>query len=145
METAIRHAQLSDFERIYELINELEETVFDIEKQRAIFIENLTSKNNIYLVATEEDKVIAFLSCHVQLLLHHCGKVGEIVEMVVDSPFRKQGIGEQLISEIIKLAKEADIETLEVTSNNRREKAHRFYEKAGFSQTHQKFTLLLKS
>lgn len=139
----IRKALLSDFDAIYELINELEERTFGKPTQAAIYQENLSNKNNIYLVAVFDFKVVGFASCHVQKFLHHNGKVGEIVEMVVASAYRNLKIGEQLVAQQIKLAKESGVQLLEVTSNNRRIDAHRFYQKVGFKQTHQKFTLTI--
>lgn len=84
---------------------------------------------------------VGYLSCHSQFLLHHGGqKIAEIQEMYVNPESRKMGIGKKMIDELKRVALEKGIEQLEVTSNNKRTKTHRFYEREAFIQSHQKFT-----
>lgn len=143
MSLMVRQAKVDDFESVYLLVNQLQEKVFDKEKQRNIYLENLKTNNCIYLLAIDVDNIIGFLSCHFQKQLHHSGEVGEIVEMIVEKTHRNMGIGEKLVTEIIKIAKNRDSALLEVTSNKRRVAAHRFYQKVGFAASHEKFTFNL--
>jgi (aminoalkyl)phosphonate N-acetyltransferase len=145
MKTSIRNASISDFDAIYELINELENKEFDKATQGVILKENLNNPDHIYLVATVNGIVVGMLTCHVQQLLHHGEKVGEIVEMIVKSQFIGIGIGQRMISKCFDLARERGIKFLEVTSNNKRVKAHAFYENIGFRQSHKKFTMNLSN
>jgi PhnO protein len=73
-------------------------------------------------------------------LLHHAALIGEIQEMIVAEKFRSTGVGKLLIAELITMAKSEGIHQLEVTSNKKRENAHRFYLREGFAQSHFKFT-----
>ncbi len=136
----IRAAQLEDFEVIYGFINLLENEIFDIVKQRAIFELNQKNSNIIYLLAFEDVEPAGFISCHAQWLLHHAALIGEIQEMIVAEKFRSKGVGKLLLAELTQLAKSEGIDQLEVTSSKKRESAHRFYMREGFMQSHFKFT-----
>jgi PhnO protein len=144
-EIIIRKALPNDFDKVYSFICELENTSFNNAVLKKIFNLNLLYENNIYLVATLNDDIIGYLSCHGQYLLHHGGLVGEIQEMFVQANKRNLGIGKLLLLELYKLALEKDMLQLEVTSNNIRTATHRFYTTQGFEATHKKFVLTLGS
>ncbi|PID45678.1 MAG: GNAT family N-acetyltransferase [Proteobacteria bacterium] len=141
----IRKADETDFGSIYQFVNELEETVFELENQRKAFEQNIKNENYIYLIAQLNDKSIGFISCHSQNLLHRAGqKIAEIQEMYVIPEKRKIGVGKRLIDELKRVAKKNGIVQLEVTSNKRRTETHRFYQRENFLNTHEKFTFELK-
>ncbi|MEP1095460.1 MAG: GNAT family N-acetyltransferase [Cyclobacteriaceae bacterium] len=135
----IRRAQNSDFEDIYTFICELENETFDRDQQKRILEESLLNIKNVYLVASINQELVGFLSCHVQNLLHRNGPVGEIQEMFISAEKRNLGIGKILIDHLKIISKENHFIQLEVTSNLRRKLAHNFYEKQGFIFTHKKF------
>lgn len=89
-----------------------------------------------YLVAERDDTVVGFVSCHVQYLLHHTGKVGEIQELYVKPDLRNQRIGSRLLAALDALAHREDFVQLEVTTNQTRTDTVRFYEREHFSCTH---------
>lgn len=130
----------TDFDKVYHLINLLENDVFDREVQVRLFEKNLANPDIIYLLAFVEGEVAGFISCHAQWLLHHASLIGEIQEMVVVEKFRSQGIGKKLLHQLEVIAREKGIRQLEVTSNKKRVNAHRFYLREGFGETHLKFT-----
>jgi PhnO protein len=144
-EIIIRKAAPEDFEIIYSFLCELENTCFDKAAIRKLYRHNLALENNIYLVATLNNEVIGYLSCHGQYLLHHGGLVGEIREMFVRADKRSLGTGKLLIVGCRKLAESLGMLQLEVTSNNIRTAAHQFYMTQGFALTHKKFVLTLDS
>lgn len=122
-------------------MNELEQTVFNVEDLKRAFESNVNNPDHIYLIAEMNDKPVGYLSCHSQLLLHHGGrKIAEIQEMYVNPESRKNGIGKGLVDELKRIAKLKEVEQLEVTSNNKRGDTHRFYEREKFVQSHKKFT-----
>jgi len=140
-ELSIRKASLNDFKSVYGFVNDLEETEFDIESIKRAFEQNISNPDSIYLIAEIDNKPVGYLSCHSQFLLHHGGqKIAEIQEMYVNPENRKTGIGKKLINELKRVAYQKGIEQLEVTSNNKRTKTHRFYEREKFVQSHKKFT-----
>ncbi|MEP4091766.1 GNAT family N-acetyltransferase, partial [Reichenbachiella sp.] len=130
-----------DFNSIYNFVNELEQTVFNVEDLKRAFESNVNNPDHIYLIAEMNDEPVGYLSCHSQLLLHHGGqKIAEIQEMYVNPESRKNGIGKGLVDELKRIAKLKEVEQLEVTSNNKRGDTHRFYEREKFVQSHKKFT-----
>lgn len=141
----IRPAEAKDADAIFLFIEELEEVRFDNSLFIKCYTENLSGKNNIYLVAETEDKVIAgYISCHGQVLLHHLAMVFEIQELFVKEDYRGQKVGHQLLGAIEDALRERGDYLLEVTANGRRADTHLFYKNNGFIQTHQKFTKELK-
>lgn len=135
----IRKVEPSDFENIYQFVNELEEEIFDKVQQRLIFMENIENPNYFYLIANLGDKPVGFLSCHAQYLLHHSGLIGEIHEMYIEPEHRSLGIGQKLVDFLIYLAQSKKVIQLEVTSSKHRKKALNFYQSVGFIHTHRKF------
>ena len=55
-----------------------------------------------------------------------------IEDVVVDEAARGRGVGEVLVQEAVRLAKERGAKTVDLTSRSSRKAAHRLYEKAGF-------------
>jgi PhnO protein len=135
----VRPAVEQDFDAIYQFVNELEDTVFDKDIQREIYIENAANHDHIYLIAKAHDIPVGFLSCHIQNLLHHGGRIGEIQEMYVIENVRNHGVGKLLLENLKEMAAAKHVIQLEVTSSFRREAAHQFYEREGFEFTHKKF------
>lgn len=132
----IRPATESDAPVIYDFICTLEESTLDRETFNTIFVANLRNPLVYYVVAERLGEVLGFVSCHVQYLLHHGGKVGEIQELFVRPEFRNQLIGHQLIGALNSLAVQENFVNLEVTTNQKRTDTIRFYEREAFAQTH---------
>ena len=141
----IRKAEIKDLPEVYRLICLLEETDLTFAVFKSFFEANIKNPDCYYLVAGNKETIIGFISCHVQKLLHHCGKVAEIQEMFVDQRYRQLGIGKQLIETMETILKSASCVSLEVTANNKRLDAHKFYENAGFIHSHIKFVKQLKA
>ena len=64
--------------------------------------------------------------------------VAEIQEMFVKEEYRSKEIGKALVEALVFFAKSKSALQIEVTSNNVRENAHRFYQKEGFKKSHVK-------
>lgn len=124
---------------VYAFLCELENQTLDATAFQTVFRHNLAAPSVHYLVAESGGTVVGFVSCHVQSLLHHVGRVGEIQELFVDAPYRNQRIGHQLMATLDGLARELGLVNLEVTTNRVRADTHRFYEGLGFTPTHYKF------
>lgn len=135
----IRRATPNDASVIYEFICTLEEVQLNQATFDSIFHQNLTNPLIHYVVAERTGAVVGFVSCHVQQLLHHGGKVGEIQELFVRPDVRNQHIGHRLIVALNALAVAEGFVNLEVTTNQKRSDTIRFYERESFKQTHFKF------
>lgn len=135
----IRPAEARDGELVYSFLCELENQTLDRTAFRAVFRRNLIADGVRYLVAESGGQVIGFISCHVQYLLHHAGRVGEIQELFVVESYRNQRVGRQLMDALDGLTREFNLVSLEVTTNRIRADTHRFYETLGFEPTHFKF------
>jgi PhnO protein len=134
----IRTATLHDLEEVYRMICGLEETMLDRNAFDGVFRQNLSSENIGYFIAESNSRPVGMAGCHIQPLLHHAALIAEIQEMFVDSAFRSQQIGKMLMNHMVVFAKSRGAVQLEVTSRNRREKAHQFYQREGFEKSHVK-------
>ena len=136
----IRPALAHDVDTVFSFISHLEERNFYFNRFKEKFNDNLDKEDVIYMVAVNDtDEVIGFISCHSQSLLHHEGKVFEIQELYVARNYRDRGIGKALYAALLEKLAKADCESLEVSTQNKRTDAKRFYLKLGFVQTHAKF------
>lgn len=87
-----------------------------------------------------DEIIVGFVSVHIQYLLHHAGKVAEIQDLFIKTTYRNTGIGKELVQEAEKWSLENGARDIEVSSNRRREQAHRFYEREKYLKSHFKFT-----
>jgi ribosomal protein S18 acetylase RimI-like enzyme len=60
------------------------------------------------------------------------GLKGRLEDVIVDSSVRGQGVGEELVQEVLRRANEAQVLMLELTSMPYRESANRLYKRLGF-------------
>lgn len=136
----IRSATTADADHIYRFVCGLSEKSFNAAIFKQHYETNLGSDRNYYFVAEVNGIVSGFISCQGQLLLHHNDWVYEIQELYVDSAYRSLGIGQKLLQHLEATLAGMTYDILEVSSNNMRKDAHRFYLSNGFGQTHTKFT-----
>jgi PhnO protein len=141
----IRPATVDDRDVVYEFLCELETAILDRQRFDTCYDQNLANSMVHYFVAELPDtnEPVGFVSCHIQYLLHHTGKVGEIQELFVKPAHRSQQIGKQLIRALIELADQQNLVNLEVTTNQKRLAAIRFYERELFRVTHSKLVRVI--
>lgn len=137
----IRKVEQKDMLIVYEQICLLEDFVFNVNTFEKIFIHNMNDINILYYLAESHDRVaIGFISCHIQNLLHHAGKVAEIQELFVRQENRAEGVGQALVKFVEQELIVLNCTSFEVTAQNKRIQTHDFYKKMGFNQTHLKYT-----
>jgi PhnO protein len=137
----IRKVEKQDLDFVYKSICELENEILDFGVFTKIFNENISNRNNLYLLAENENEGVGLISFHTQNLLHHCGLVGEIQEFFINKNYRGKGIGRQLMQKIMDYVDKNNLKSIEVTTNRRRVENVMIYENLGFGLTHNKFTI----
>jgi len=144
MSVSIRTAKLDDLESVYTLINDLEGQTLDKLLFTKNYLKNLSESNIYYLVAVSDNKIIGFISLHVQHLLHHSKPICEIQELNIDPEKRGSGIGGLLIDEIEKIAISLNLEEIELSTKIHRERAQSFYRNLSYTHTHNKYVKKLQ-
>lgn len=94
------------------------------------------------LVLEAGGQVLGTLTVYLLPNLSHGGRPFALVEnVVVADGARERGYGRALMERAVALAREAGCYKLALTSNRRRDAAHRFYEGLGLNHTHRGYTL----
>lgn len=110
----------------------------------AAFAEIEDDPDNCVYVAEQHGSVLG--TCQLtfirQLSYGGC-LVAQVESVYVDAAHRSQGIGERLIENAVRLARERRALRIQLTSNLKRQRAHRFYERLGFRATHHGMKLYL--
>ncbi len=115
----------------------------NIQSLQSVYDLALSSENQKYLCAVEKNKVVGFGSLTIKNNLWQEGYLGHIDELVVDNGSRGKGIGRQLLSQLIILAKEKKCRRVELDTAFHRKEAHRFYEQQGFENRAYLFSMIL--
>ena len=135
--TSVREARPADRGAIKRLIDQLGYPV--TEDEVGTRLQLIRSTGQAVLVAESEGNVIGCLSTSSMHVLHRPAPVGRISMMVVDEQFRGRKIGAAMIREAERLLASRGCQLVEVTSNNRRVDAHRFWESNGYERTSSRF------
>jgi GNAT superfamily N-acetyltransferase len=89
------------------------------------------------LVAERDGEVVGMCQLFVLLhLQHQGGRCAEIESMHVAAGHRSSGIGAVLLEAAVDAARQAGCYRIQLTSDQARPDAHRFYQRHGFAPTH---------
>lgn len=146
-ESNIRDARAADLPRIVELLAQLS---LDTQRERlgeplpdgytAAFADIGADPRQRLLVVEKAGEIVASAALVIVPNLSRQGRPYALIEnIVVDETRRGAGVGEALVRYAIDQARAAGCYKLSLTSNKRRPDAHRFYERLGFSATHEGF------
>jgi GNAT superfamily N-acetyltransferase len=144
----VRPAIEADLGRIVELFElgalvEGKEDREHLEPYAAALID-IAEGGGIVLVADVQHLVVGV--CQLIVFRHlqaRGGLCAEVESMHVHPVWRSQGIGATLMEYAVAEARRLGCYRIQLTSNNARPEAHRFYERLGFERSHQGFKLLL--
>jgi GNAT superfamily N-acetyltransferase len=145
----VRRATEKDIPRILELYRQLS---FQPEQYRAAplddCINTYQAMNKVpgyeLLVAEANGRVIGTTVLAILPGFAHDTAPFAVVEyVVVDEKHRSRGIGRQMMEYVMSLAKEAGCYKIILTSDLRRERAHKFYKSLGFEDSAAGFRLYL--
>jgi len=146
----IRRAHKFDLPRLQELYDQLHlNNYLNLRVPRArlaaAFDRLARDRNHTILVAEVGGKIVG--TCHVIIVPHlgHALKPFAVVEnVVVDEDARSSGIGQHLMAAVSDLARRRKCYKMALTSNIARGRAHRFYERLGWTRTHFGYSLGLE-
>ncbi len=98
------------------------------------------------LVGEQDGEIVGTVNLILVPNLGHQGKPWAAVENVaVRSDRRSQGLGTAMMSEVTRIARSLGCYKIVLTSNLMRPRAHQFYLRLGWRQTHAGFSLNLKN
>ena len=132
----IRIATDKDLPKVLELYSHPEidnGNVLSLTEAQAIFDKmKLYPDYNIY-IAECADKIVGTFSLAILDNISHMGSKSGIIEsVVVSQDMQGQGIGKQMMDFAIEVCRKKSCYKVELSSNLKREMAHKFYEKIGF-------------
>ncbi|WEG14398.1 GNAT family N-acetyltransferase [Pullulanibacillus sp. KACC 23026] len=129
----IRKATHKDIPDLVHLMEELGYPT-TLEKMEARY-KAISEKDNYHLLIAEEDgKAVGMAGLYSALFFEYDGLYVRLAAFVVDSRYRRKGIGKALLSEVEKWAKDQGAESVLLNSGNRPERkaAHQFYLRLGY-------------
>ena len=138
MSLVIREATEDDLPSLLGLHAELEmddSRVLSLDEAREIFARLKHYPNyRIYLAVLDGEVVGTFALLIMDNLAHLGAPSGIVEDVVVKAPYRGRGIGRQMMEHAYARCKEAGCYKMALSSNLKREAAHRFYERLGFKK-----------
>lgn len=91
------------------------------------------------LVAVRDGEMVGMAAVHISATLVDNNPVAKLSALVVDQRYRRQGIGDALISAIERQARTTGCSLIFLTTAERRADAHAFYRRLGFEETGSRF------
>lgn len=141
----IRAATEKDIPRIMELYRQLsfhpeEHKIPPLKDCKRVFARMSEFPDYSLLVAEEDGKVMGTTVLAILPGMAHGTSSFAVVEyVVVDENLRSKGIGKLLMEYCMARAKEAGCYKIMLTSDKRRERAHKFYQSLGFEASAEGF------
>lgn len=103
-----------------------------------------SQSGNQVILAVKDQKVIGCLQLTIIPGLARQGmKRAQIEGVRVDRQFRGEKVGEKLFKRAISIAHSEKCGMVQLTTDKQRQAAHRFYEKLGFTASHEGMKLIL--
>ena len=146
----IRLATEDDIPRIVELYHQLAITTSQVERSRShsqddyrrAFAEICAAPGHELLIAEYQGEVVGTMVLIIVPNLSHGASPWALVEnLVIDHRHRRRGFGRLLIDYAITRARETGCSRIVLSSDKRRQEAHRFYRSLGFEASAQGFRL----
>jgi len=130
----IREATKEDVPQLLELYVQLnpDDKLAEVTSAIAVW-EKAVSSGVTYFVAEICGSIVG--SCYIAIIpnmTRSCSSIGFIENVVIDTGYRRGGIGRKLLGVAVEYAKEQGCYKVLLQSGNKRAEAHKFYESAGF-------------
>lgn len=148
----IREAKLNDFKSVHKLIMQVHK--LHVSKRNDIYKDidpmnfeefktELSNSNNIYLIAELENEIVGICFSKIKEILNNKiiknRKTLNIEDICVDENYQKKGIGKKLYNQLVQIAKEKNIDNIELMVWGFNGNAIKFYENLGMSIKNIKF------
>ena len=154
----IRKAEISDFQGVHKLImqvhklhvNERNDIYKDVDPMNFDeFKTELSNSNNIYLIAEFKNEIVGICFSQIKEISNNKimkdRKILHIENICVDENHQKKGIGKKLYKQIVQLAKEKNIDNIELMVWGFNENAIKFYKNLGMNIKNLKFEQKISS
>lgn len=128
-----RKAELKDSEFLTELSNQLGYETTN-EKIQNRLSEILNSADNCVFVILDNENIIGWIHGFYSLRIESDSFI-EIGGMVVDKNYRRRGVGQMLIKQVIEWSQLKKVSKIRVRCNTLRKETHIFYKAIGFVET----------
>lgn len=105
-------------------------------------LESLLQDNDSHrktLIAEAEGKINGVIVFHFLMPVHEDKAWCVISALVVDESSRGAGVGERLLAQAEQMAGSMGCSQIELSSSERRERAHQFYQKNGYQEVRKRF------
>ncbi len=147
----LRRAQVADLPKIVALFRLPDEGVRrdaegSLDPFDAAYVEALgatTDDNALYVAELSLEVVGTFQLTFVRHVAYRGGLIAQIENVIVAPEARNQGIGTAMMADAIARARARGAFRVQLTSNKRRTRAHRLYERLGFESSHEGMKLAL--
>lgn len=101
------------------------------------------TNNTVYVAELEGQIVGTFQLTFIRQLSYTGCLVAQVESVYVHSGVRSRGVGRRMLEWAIDAARQRGALRIQLTTNGKRERAHRFYERLGFRATHKGMKLYL--
>jgi len=141
----IRPANDNDLQSVLELYSQDDNQILEINNAKIIFDKmKLYPDYKTYVAEINREIVGTFALAIMDNLAHMGSKSGLIEDVFVLQSFQRQGIGKQMMEFAIEICKNNLCYKVFLSSNLKREKAHKFYENLGFKKHGYSFLMELE-
>jgi GNAT superfamily N-acetyltransferase len=137
-----RPASVEDADRVAALLEQLGYPASPETAARRLQVLTDSRHDDVWL-AERDGTVVGLVAIHVSHSLDRDGEVAKVSAIVVDESARRQGVGEQLMAFAEREARQRGCVLMFLTTAERRQDAHAFYESLGFEETGRRFAKTL--
>jgi phosphoglycolate phosphatase len=123
----------ADLEQLAGLYQQLGATTTSVDRMRAALEKNGSAGNPVVLIARVDGKAVGtLLAATCQMLFGECRSFMIVEDVVVDTAYRRQGIGMALMQHAEQVAREQNCSYIMLITDKTRVDSHAFYHALGY-------------
>jgi len=142
----IRAATEADFAAVCALLAELGRPQVSPATEpgvRGIYLRHIANPNSAALIAERDGRAIGFVALHIRERLSQPSPEAWVPDLIVTASEHGRGAAQALVEGALKIARERGCHRLALESHYHRQRAHRFYEREGFTDAGKCFYIKL--